>query len=260
MTVEPETDGAPSDDPVDASDAVSAVSSALTAAGTDDESVVTIGDAVPKAACPVVETTLGHTRIADAGIVATSRARVGPTVNVIFVSVAAPVYVAERMPPTTAVPIALNDPPDVAMPSVVGVTENVTGTFTSEPETSVSPLTISPSVTVPTDATAIGGVRSVSVYPSGARTTTANRKEPELGATVPSVYRPIDTVFDTASNAKLATVPYVVPVATESTALTELTALARAARPEEGPVIASTIALVFPSPHTTVPPSCALGP
>jgi hypothetical protein len=202
----------------------------------------------------VVDTTLvGHTRIADAGTVATSRARVGPTVKVIFVSVAAPVYVADRRPPTTAVPIALNDPPDVAIPSVVGVTENVTGTFTAEPETSVSPLTISPSVTVPTAATAIGGVRRASVYPSGARTTTANRKEPELGATDPSVYLPIDAVFDTASNAKLATVPYVDPVATDSTAVTELTEPAR-------PVNASTIALVFPSPHTTVPPSCALGP
>ena len=71
MTVEPETDGTLTTAPVDESDAVSAVSAALTAAGTDDESVVTTDDAVPKAAFPVVDTTLvGHTRIADAGIVA----------------------------------------------------------------------------------------------------------------------------------------------------------------------------------------------
>jgi hypothetical protein len=201
LTVEPETDGTPSEDPVDASSAVSAVSAALTTTGTDDESVVTIADSAPTAAFPVVDTTLvGHTRIADAGTVATSRARVGPTVNVIVVSVAAPVYVAERRPPTTAVPIALNEPPDVAMPSVVGVTENVTGTFTAEPETSVKPLTISPSVTVPTAATAIGDVLSGTVYPSGARTTTANRTDPELGALESSVYLPIDTVFAVASN------------------------------------------------------------
>lgn len=253
-TVEPDTVGAPSTAPVDASEAVSPESVALTVAGTGAESVVTIGDAVPRAGWPVVDAMPGQTSMLDAGIVATSRARVGPTVNVILVSVASPVYVADNTPPTTAVPIALKDPPDVAMPSVVGATEKVTGTPTSDPETSTSPLTISPSATVPAETVAIGFVVSVEVCPSGALTTAENRTEPDAGATDPSVYRPIDTVFAVASNVKLANVPYAVPVATESTALTELTAMPAM------PAIASTIELVFPSPHTTVPPICALVP
>jgi hypothetical protein len=189
LTVEPDTDGAPSEDPVDASDAVSAVSAALTAAGTADDSVVTIGDAVPKAACPVVDTTLGHTRMLAAGTTTAMRLRVGVTTNVSVVSVAEPEYVAENEPVVTELAMALNDPPVAVMSALLGVAPtNVTGTLTAEPETSVTPVATTPSVAlVASTAAAIGAERTVVVTPSGAVTTTANRTEPDAGTLPPRV-------------------------------------------------------------------------
>ena len=232
-----------------------------TTAGTAELSVVVLVEATPTVTVPdpdgIVESTLeGHTRIPLAGTVAVSLLLVGVTMNVSVVDAAGPVYVAESEsePEPTLVPSALNVPVDETS-ALAGVTApNVTGTAIAVPDKSVSPVANVPRLTVVASTTAaIGSVLSVAVRPSGARTTTANRTEPDEGATDPSVYRPIDTAFAVASNVKLATVPYSVPVATESTARTERTALV-------GPESESTIELVFPSPHTTVPPSVAFGP
>jgi hypothetical protein len=76
-----------------------------------------------------------------------------------------------------------------------------------------------------------------------------------------SVYAPNDAVCVALSYVQVGAVPYAVPVATESTQLTDpgpaliSDALAVVA---SCPVSASTTELAFPAPHTTSP--LALGP
>jgi hypothetical protein len=254
--VEPETLGVPSVAPVEASVAVSALSVAVTTAGTLAFSVVTIADAVPIVTVPVgAELALaGHTRIPLVATVAVSRRRVGVTMNVSVVDAAAPVYVAENDPAVTLVASALKDPVDDTS-ALAGVTApKVTGTTTAEPETSVSPVANVPRLTVVASTTAgIALVVSVVVCPSGAVTTTRNCTEPDAGATEPSVYVPIDAECAALLYVYVGVVPYAVevPELTHVTAplLISVVLLAVASNP----VSVSTIELVFPAPHTTEP-------
>ena len=91
-TVEPDTVGVPSVAPVDELAAVSALSAAVTTAGTLELSVVAIADAVPIVTVPVgpVLTIVGHTRMPAAATVAVSLRLVGATMNVNVVDAATP--------------------------------------------------------------------------------------------------------------------------------------------------------------------------
>ena len=194
-TVEPETVGAPSVAPVDEFAAVSALSAAVTTAGTLELSVVAIADAVPIVTVPVgpVLRIVGHTRMPDAATVAVSLRLVGVTMNVNVVDAAVPEYVAAKEPADTDVARAMKDPVEETL-ALAGVTLNVTGTVTDEPETSVSPLANVPKATVvASTAAGIADVVRVVRYPSGAVTTTLNCRDPEAGADEPRVYVPIDT-------------------------------------------------------------------
>ena len=183
-------------------------------------------------------------------------------------SSAGPVYVAEKDPADTALDMLPNVPPlKTATVADVGVAVNVTGTVTAEPDTSVipDPVAIEPSVTPelpppvntsPVDAVANpgSGESRVTTFPSGAVTTTENRREPDAGGFVPSVYVPIETECDAYEYVYAPMAPYVVPVATESTHETALLLISAVlAVVASYPVSCSTIELVFPVPHTTDP-------
>jgi hypothetical protein len=130
-----------------------------------------------------------------------------------------------------------------------------THAYADDPETAddvhvVGPLT-----------TASAGEKSVEVYPSGPVTTTANFTEPDAGMVDASVCAPNDAECVALSYVQVGVVPYAVPVATESTQLTDPgPALISAvlAVVASYPVSASTTELAFPAPHTTSP--LALGP
>jgi hypothetical protein len=234
------------------------VSAALTAAGTDDESVVVIADAVPTVTplTGAVDAMLGHTRMLAAGTTTAIRLRVGVTTNVSVVSVAEPEYVAENEPVVTELAMALNDPPVAVISALLGVAPtNVTGTLTADPEINVTPVATTPSVAlVASTAVAIGAERTVVVTPSGAVTTTANLTEPDAGTLPPRVYMPTDAECDADVYVQVGVVPYVVPVATESTHETALLLISVVLVVVASyPVSCSTIELVFPAPHTTEP-------
>ena len=138
-------------------------------------------------------TVVGHTRMPEGSTVAVSLRRVGETMNVNVVAKAAPVYVAAKEavePNDTDVASEVKVPVDVTS-ALAGVTLNVTGTVTSEPETSVraiGPVANVPRLTVVASiTTGIALVVSVVVLPSGAVTTALNRTEPEAGTDAPSV-------------------------------------------------------------------------
>jgi hypothetical protein len=214
---------------------------------------------MPTAAVPVVERTLlGQTSMFAAGTRTAMRLRVGVTTNVSVVSVAEPAYVAESAPAVTELAMALNDPPVAVISAPLGVAPtNVTGTLTADPEISVIPVATTPSVAlVASIAAAIGAERTVVGTPSGAVTTTANRTDPDVGAVEPSVYTLTDAECDPAAYVHVGVVPYVVPVATESTQRTDpgpaLISVALAVVASY-PVSASTIELALPAPHTTEP-------
>lgn len=189
VTAVPETDGV-----LTVAPAVTAVRVAPTTAGTEDERVVTIADAVPTVMVltGAVDALEGHTRMLVEGTVTTIRRRVGVTINVNVVALAAPEYVAENEPLAIDVLIALNVPL-LDSDTALGITEpalllKVTGTTTVEPDTSVIPDATRPNVAlVASNATTRADERSVVVKPSGAVAITENRTEPELGAVEPSV-------------------------------------------------------------------------
>jgi hypothetical protein len=253
VTAVPETDGV-----LTLAPAVTPVRVTPTTAGTADERVVTIADAVPTVMvlAGAVDALEGHTRMLVEGTATAMRRRVGVTTNVNVVALAAPEYVAENAPEFTELAIALNDPPVAVISAPLGVAPtNATGTLTADPEISVTPLATTPSVAlVASTATTNGADRSVVGTPSGAVTTTANRNEPEGGAVAPSVYTPTDAECEAAVYVYVGVVPYVLPVATASTQLTAPVRISVVlVVVASNPVSASTIELVFPVPHTTEP-------
>ena len=102
------------------------------------------------------------------------------------------------MPKETDVESEVNVPVEETL-ALAGVTLNVTGTVTDDPETSVSPVAKGVKATVvASTAAGIADVVRVVVYPSGAVTMTLNCSDPEAGAIEPSVYVSIDTECEAA--------------------------------------------------------------
>jgi hypothetical protein len=194
VTDVPETEGV-----LTLAPAVTPVRVAPTTAGTEDERVVTIADAVPTVMVltGAVVALAGHTRMPVAATLAVSRRRVDATTNVNVVAVAAPAYVAENDPEVTDVASALNVPLDDTS-ALAGVTgPNVTGTKTDAPESSVSPVANVPSATVVASKTTVIALEvSVVVSPSGERVTTSNETVPDAGSAVATVYDRTTTVDD----------------------------------------------------------------
>ena len=105
----------------------------------------------------------GHTRMPDASTVAVSLRLVGIIMNVNVVDAAVPEYAAAKEaggPEETDVASEVNVPVEDTL-ALAGVTLNVTGTVTDEPETSVSPVANVPKATVvaSTAAEIAGAVR-----------------------------------------------------------------------------------------------------
>jgi hypothetical protein len=164
-TVEPDIVGVPSVAPVDESAAVSALNAAVTTAGTLELSVVAIADAVPIVTVPVgpVLDIVGHTRMPEAATVAVSLRLVGVTMNVNVVDAATPEYAATKAFEETEVASEVNVPVEDTL-ALAGLTLNVTGTVTDEPETSVSPVAKGVKATVvASTAAGIAGAVSVAV-------------------------------------------------------------------------------------------------
>ena len=102
------------------------------------------------------------------------------------------------MPKDTEVESEVNVPVDETL-ALEGVTLNVTGTVTDEPETSVSPVAKAVRATVvASTAAGIAVVVRLVVCPSGAVTTALNCSDPEAGADDPRSYASIDTECDAA--------------------------------------------------------------
>jgi hypothetical protein len=205
----------------------------------------------------------------------TTRERVRASTNVALVAPVDPAYVVPMViapmavkfavvpnvrpvePETESIALDTEAPVPNLASIVAGAPASVYWTWTVPPSTheyTVEPGTSDAVHVVGALTTKITGETSVEVYPSGAVTTTANRTEPDAGTLLPSVYVPIEAECDSGVYVHVGVVPYVVPVATEST---QLTAPVRSsvvlAVVASKPVSASTIELVFPAPHTTEP-------
>ena len=120
--------------------------------------------------------------MADAGTETIILRCVGETVKIISVLIASPVYVAENDPDVTEVDIALKVPfVEINVEGVKTPPEllKVTGIFTLEPETRVTPVATEPkdAVVAPNSVKKVCDEFSVAVYPSGAVTITENLTE-----------------------------------------------------------------------------------
>jgi hypothetical protein len=159
-------------------------------------------------------------------------------------------YVASKEPDDTG-PVVTPVAETSALAGVTGA--NVTGTVTTEPARSTSPVANVPKLALVASATAdIGAVRSVSVRPSGAVTVTANSTEPDPGAVEPSVYTPIDAEWLPLTYVYVGTEPYGARVL-ESTHATAELRISASLLVVSHPVRASTIELVLPSPQIAGP-------
>lgn len=242
--------------------------------------------AVTEAAVPIVSagcenaTEVGNVYACKAHV---TRARVRAMTNVAVVAPVDPEYVVASVsaPMAVKLPVAARGPsvspvsPEAAsialdttlpVPNLASIVAtapaNVYGTWTVAPSTHAytdEPATVEAEHVVGPLTTASAGETSVDVYPSGPVTTTANATEPDAGMVDASVYVATDAECVALSYAHVGVVPYVVPVATESTHVTEPVLISVVlAIVASYPVSASTTELAFPAPHTTSP--LALGP